>query len=75
MTRPTVGDEPNHSGLEAKIAGMITAQLTHLGYDLVRVAVLGRERPTVQVMADRHGTVWDFAERPLMGYGPARAAA
>ena len=24
-----------------------------LGYELVRVAVLGRERPTVQVMADR----------------------
>ena len=53
MTRPTAGDEPNHSGLEAKIAGMITPQLAHLGYDLVRVAVLGRERPTVQVMADR----------------------
>ena len=53
MTRPAAGDEPNHSGLEAKIAGMITPQLSHLGYDLVRVAVLGRERPTVQVMADR----------------------
>jgi len=24
-----------------------------MGYDLVRVAVLGRDRPTVQVMADR----------------------
>ena len=24
-----------------------------MGYELVRVAVLGRERPTVQVMADR----------------------
>jgi len=53
MTRPAAGDEPNHSGLEAKIAGMITPQLSHLGYELVRVAVLGRERPTVQVMADR----------------------
>ena len=53
MTRPAAGDEPNHSGLEAKIAGMITPQLAHLGYDLVRVLVLGRERPTVQVMADR----------------------
>ncbi len=53
MTRPAAGDEPNHSGLEAKIAGTITPQLSHLGYDLVRVAVLGRERPTVQVMADR----------------------
>jgi len=53
MTRPVAADEPNHSGLEAKIAGMITPQLVHLGYDLVRIAVLGRERPTVQVMADR----------------------
>jgi len=53
MTRPTTGDEPNHSGLESKIAGMITPQLVNLGYDLVRVAVLGRERPTIQVMADR----------------------
>lgn len=32
---------------------MITPQLSHLGYELVRVAVLGRERPTIQVMADR----------------------
>ncbi len=27
--------------------------LEHMGYELVRVAVLGRDRPTVQVMADR----------------------
>ena len=27
--------------------------LAHLGYELVRVAVLGRERPTVQIMVDR----------------------
>ena len=27
--------------------------MTDLGYELVRVAVLGRERPTVQIMADR----------------------
>ncbi len=27
--------------------------LTHLGYELVRVQVSGKERPTVQVMADR----------------------
>ncbi|MBC7800335.1 MAG: ribosome maturation factor RimP [Gemmatimonadaceae bacterium] len=53
MTRPVAADEPNHSGLEAKIAGMIAPQVANLGYELVRVAVLGRERPTVQVMADR----------------------
>ena len=27
--------------------------MAYLGYEIVRVAVLGRERPTVQVMADR----------------------
>ena len=49
----TPGDEPNHSGLEARIAGMIAPSIEGLGYELVRVMVLGRERPTVQVMADR----------------------
>ncbi len=52
MTR-SAGDEPNHSGLEAKIAGTIAPSLLDMGYELVRVLVLGRERPTVQVMADR----------------------
>ena len=52
MTRPP-GDEPNHTGLEAKIAGTIAPSLLDMGYELVRVLVLGRERPTVQVMADR----------------------
>ncbi len=27
--------------------------MQHLGYELVRVAVLGRDRPTVQIMVDR----------------------
>lgn len=27
--------------------------LAYMGYELVRVAVLGRDRPTVQIMADR----------------------
>ena len=27
--------------------------ITSMGYELVRVAVLGKERPTVQIMADR----------------------
>lgn len=62
MTRPaspasassaSANDEPNQSGLEAKIAGMVAPSIAELGYELVRVAVLGRERPTVQVMADR----------------------
>ena len=52
MTRPQ-GDELNHYGLEARIAATITPTIEHLGYELVRVLVLGRERPTVQIMADR----------------------
>lgn len=32
---------------------MVEPLLTHMGYELVRVAILGRERPTVQIMADR----------------------
>lgn len=44
---------PAHAGLEGRIAAAIVPTLEGLGYELVRVAVLGRERPTVQVMADR----------------------
>ncbi len=47
------GDMPMHAGLEARIAGIIAPGIADLGYELVRVAVLGRERPTVQIMADR----------------------
>ena len=32
---------------------MIAPRLALMGYELVRVALVGRERPTVQVMADR----------------------
>ena len=39
--------------LEGKLAAIITPRLELMGFELVRVAVLGRERPTVQVMADR----------------------
>ena len=45
--------EPNQAGLEGRIAAAIAPSLEGLGYELVRVLVLGRERPTVQVMADR----------------------
>ncbi|MBS0562772.1 MAG: ribosome maturation factor RimP [Proteobacteria bacterium] len=44
---------PGQTALETRIAQTITPTLVDLGYELVRVAVLGRERPTVQVMADR----------------------
>ncbi|MGH7043853.1 MAG: ribosome maturation factor RimP [Acetobacteraceae bacterium] len=39
--------------LEARLAALIAPSLEAMGYELVRVAVLGRDRPTVQVMADR----------------------
>ncbi len=43
----------NHEGLEGRIAGIVAPTLLDMGYELVRVVVLGRERPTVQIMADR----------------------
>lgn len=46
-------DIPRHTGLEGRIADAIMPTLIDMGYELVRVAVLGRERPTVQIMADR----------------------
>ena len=39
--------------LEVRIARICAPTLVDLGYELVRVSVLGRDRPTVQVMADR----------------------
>lgn len=47
------GDLPAHSGLDARIAGLIAPSLADMGYELVRVMVIGRELPTVQIMADR----------------------
>jgi ribosome maturation factor RimP len=46
------GNEPTNT-LEGKLAAIIGPRLEAMGFELVRVAVLGRERPTVQVMADR----------------------
>jgi ribosome maturation factor RimP len=57
MTRPEAEDtdptQPEAGGLEARIAALVTPAIAHMGYELVRVLILGRERPTVQVMADR----------------------
>jgi ribosome maturation factor RimP len=39
--------------LEAKFASLISSALTSMGFELVRVTLSGRDRPTVQVMADR----------------------
>ena len=46
-------DQPHHEGLEARIAPAILPTLGQLGYELVRVQVSGKERPVVQIMADR----------------------
>ncbi len=46
-------DHPTLTGLDARIATAITPMITSMGYELVRVAVLGKDRPTVQIMADR----------------------
>jgi ribosome maturation factor RimP len=43
----------HHPGLESRLAAIVSPTLDAMGYELVRVAVLGRDRPTVQVMADR----------------------
>lgn len=39
--------------LEGRIAALCVPTLEDMGYELVRLAILGRDRPTVQVMADR----------------------
>ncbi len=41
------------TGLEGRIAARVIPTLADMGFELVRVAVLGRDRPTVQIMADR----------------------
>ncbi len=45
--------EPQHASLELRLAAIVGPTLEGMGYELVRVVVLGRDRPTVQVMADR----------------------
>jgi ribosome maturation factor RimP len=52
-TEERADDLPMQVGLEARILGIIHPTVAALGYELVRVMVLGRERPTVQIMADR----------------------
>ena len=53
MDKDETDSSPLHIGLEARITAAIEPTITHMGYEIVRVSVLGRDRPTVQVMADR----------------------
>ncbi len=48
--------------LELKLADLIAPTLVGMGYELVRVQILGRQSPTVQVMADQ-------ADGSLIGIG------
>ena len=52
-SRPGADDNDQSGPLEARIADAIGPSIETMGYELVRVLILGRERPTVQVMADR----------------------
>nr|WP_282572261.1 ribosome maturation factor RimP [Roseomonas acroporae] len=44
---------PQHEGLEARISRIVSPTLEHMGYELVRAQVQGKDRPTLQIMADR----------------------
>ena len=46
-------DDRRHASLESRLAAIVAPTLGSMGFELVRVVVLGRDRPTVQVMADR----------------------
>ncbi|MCW8087203.1 ribosome maturation factor RimP [Sabulicella glaciei] len=46
-------ERPRHEGLDARIADLVAPTIEHMGYELVRVQVSGKERPVVQIMADR----------------------
>jgi ribosome maturation factor RimP len=50
---PAPDNRPTHSGLEGRIADIIMPRLEAMGYELVRVQIIGKESPTVQIMADR----------------------
>ncbi len=51
---PALSDnEPNHTSLEARLTAIFAPTLESMGYEVVRIAVLGRQRPTVQIMVDR----------------------
>ena len=45
--------DATHTSLESRLADIVAPSLEAMGYELVRVVVLGKDRPTVQVMADR----------------------
>jgi ribosome maturation factor RimP len=45
--------DPRSNTLESRLVAIIAPRLADMGYELVRVMLIGRDRPTVQIMADR----------------------
>jgi ribosome maturation factor RimP len=52
-SRTLAGTSVAGTSLEGKLADIVSSRLELMGFELVRVAVLGRERPVIQIMADR----------------------
>jgi ribosome maturation factor RimP len=48
-------DQPNRHAttLESRLAAIVAPRLADMGFELVRITLIGREHPTVQIMADR----------------------
>lgn len=44
---------PRHEGVEARVLALIAPAILAMGYEIVRVRLSGKERPTLQIMADR----------------------
>lgn len=44
---------PRHEGVEARVLALIAPSILAMGYEIVRVRLSGKERPTLQIMADR----------------------
>lgn len=44
---------PRHEGVEARVLALIAPAILGMGYEIVRIRLSGKERPTLQVMADR----------------------
>ncbi len=46
-------EDPRLFALQAKLVDIVSPTIDHMGYELVRLLILGRERPTVQIMVER----------------------
>jgi ribosome maturation factor RimP len=44
---------PRHEGVEARVLALIAPAIAAMGYEIVRIRLTGKDRPTLQVMADR----------------------